>query len=98
LIGRYGGEEFAVFLPGVALAEAWEVAERIRQSISRQSYQIGDHQLAVTVSLGLASLGDGLVSWDVALQWADESLYQAKAQGRNQTRIFNHELANQLPA
>jgi diguanylate cyclase (GGDEF)-like protein len=77
LVGRWGGEEFMVVVPGARLVEATELAERIRAAVEAES--VGD--VSVTVSIGVASSertpDDGLVDL------ADASLYRAKQTGRN---------------
>ena len=88
LLGRMGGEEFAVVLPGVSPAEAHAVAERLRSAVEQQSQAAataGGAPGHATVSIGLvhsSALG-GDVDMDVLLLAADAALYRAKAQGRN---------------
>ncbi len=82
---RYGGEEFAVILPGADLQDAWTVAERIRTSLSEPPYRHPDHNIPpITVSLGLAMLRPGEDSQSL-LDRADQALYRAKDLGRNRT-------------
>jgi diguanylate cyclase (GGDEF)-like protein len=82
LIGRLGGEEFSVMLPGTARTGAMEAAERIRVAIAEKPVVIGRIAIPVTTSLGVAALRDG---WGVddLLRAADEALYDAKRSGRN---------------
>ncbi|HEY8607159.1 MAG TPA: DUF484 family protein [Noviherbaspirillum sp.] len=88
-LGRFGGEEFVVLLIEAELDDAMSVAERIRQSVSEQPLQLaGGHTQAVTVSIGVASLGSSDKSpLDVLSQAflarADRALYRAKSDGRN---------------
>ena len=82
---RYGGEEFALLLPGATGKAAREVAERIRSALASQVFQpaTGD-RVVVTVSLGTAQL----LASDSArslVSRADQALYRAKARGKNQT-------------
>jgi len=86
LIGRFGGEEFLVILPGTDLLDAAKVGERIRAAIAtmrmpHETSQVADH---VTVSVGVAAgrLCDG-VSTDELVRAADNALYEAKRLGRN---------------
>lgn len=82
---RYGGEEFAVILPGADLEDARAVAERIRTSFTNPPYRHPDHNIPpVTVSLGLAMLRPGEDSQSL-LDRADRALYRAKDLGRNRT-------------
>jgi diguanylate cyclase (GGDEF)-like protein len=81
-VARYGGEEFAVLLPGLAAKEALVVAETIRLKVQQWS----DEPTGTTVSVGVASLTPSATAeWSMLLKAADEALYAAKANGRNQT-------------
>ncbi|BAN35025.1 hypothetical protein SCD_n01196 [Sulfuricella denitrificans skB26] len=82
---RYGGEEFAVILPGADLAQTHQRAEAIRTAIERWEPQQEGHSFGqVTVSIGIAALPLNGNSWQAALKVADEALYAAKRGGRNQ--------------
>ena len=89
-IARFGGEEFVILLPNLSLSEAAEVAERLRHCLASQSkIPDTDPQLpSVSISLGVAQLkpDDELTC---LLHKADQALYQAKQQGRNQVCIHN---------
>jgi two-component system, cell cycle response regulator len=87
-LGRYGGEEFLVVLPGCEGSGAAAQAERLRDSIRRRPFAAPGAELAVTCSLG--------VSWteapeahqaDALVRSADEALYLAKNRGRNRVEI-----------
>ena len=83
-IGRYGGEEFLVVLPGAPEEGARIVAERIRAAVSSRPVADASLELAVSLSLGIAcSVTVGLEP-DVLIQVADQALYRAKELGRNQ--------------
>ncbi|GLX15326.1 hypothetical protein Pstr01_35650 [Pseudomonas straminea] len=81
---RYGGEEFVVLLPELALQQAADVAERLRESLERigSFYSPLGAQPGVTISLGLAQMNarDGLAG---LIARADKALYKAKNSGRN---------------
>ncbi|MBI5521696.1 MAG: GGDEF domain-containing protein [Desulfarculus sp.] len=80
---RYGGEEFTVLLPGTGLDAAQQVAERIRRGVEQLGlWPRSQHEVRVTVSLGVARLGSGEDAQDF-IHRADQALYQAKAQGKN---------------
>lgn len=82
MFARYGGEEFAVLLRGVPLAGAARAAERLRAAIAERVF-VGAPSLAVSVSVGCASLGcieDG--SAGALIRVADRRLYEAKQSGR----------------
>lgn len=80
LLGRYGGEEFLLVLPGVPAADCALLGERLTSAV-RQYRHEGQH--AVTISAGFASLQPG-DSWNSLLSRADAQLYRAKALGRDQ--------------
>lgn len=81
---RYGGEEFAVILPGTNLPLAVSVANRLRESIMSDSVDLGDEQIKYTASMGVDSyiLGGAVAAEDFVKQ-VDAELYRAKEEGRN---------------
>lgn len=84
-IGRYGGEEFLVLLPDTPVASARSIAERIRAAVCVAPVHFEGTDIPVTVSVGVAIVHqpyDGPVSEVVAV--ADQGLYRAKDQGRDQ--------------
>ena len=84
LFGRFGGEEFAVLLPGVDADAALAVGERLRHIASEAVLLDDGRALDVTVSVGVAvSSGSGLDRLEDLLHQADNALYRAKAMGRN---------------
>jgi diguanylate cyclase (GGDEF)-like protein len=87
LLARYGGEEFVVVVPVDDLPAARRVAERLRQSVEAVPWpsELGLRS-GVTVSVGLAMIGAG-ECLDAALKRADEALYRAKHEGRNQCQV-----------
>ncbi|WP_068074496.1 sensor domain-containing diguanylate cyclase [Novosphingobium lentum] len=85
LIGRIGGEEFLILLPGAAPDVALRAAERIRAAIE-DGLASGDAGPNVTVSVGVASLRTDLTC-EALLHLADTALYTAKAEGRNIIRL-----------
>lgn len=82
---RYGGEEFAIILPSTERFLAIQVAERIRESIANTTVEYDQQILQVTASIGLAfyQAGDSK-SVSALIKEADQYLYQAKQQGRDQ--------------
>ena len=82
-LGRVGGEEFAVLLPGADMAAATAFAERLRQRIASTPLEAEGRMLSVTVSIGIAALDAADTSGDAALVRADKALYCAKRGGRN---------------
>jgi diguanylate cyclase (GGDEF)-like protein len=83
-LGRWGGEEFMVILPGTDGRGATEVAERMRKSIAAATFDgVGG---GATISLGVASselIEDHTLEWDLLIKEADRRLYRAKNEGRN---------------
>jgi diguanylate cyclase (GGDEF)-like protein len=85
---RFGGEEFAVILPGADLAAALQRAEELRTAVTRMSVKLRGATLApVTASLGVASLHDHGKTGPDLLKAADEALYEAKKEGRNRVAM-----------
>ncbi len=87
LVGRFGGEEFAVLLPGSPARGAGEVAERLRSAIARIHESAEDAPIPVTASVGIAVLGEHGRTLDSLMLAADRALYAAKADGRNVVRL-----------
>lgn len=89
LLGRLGGEEFAVLMSSSSLEDAVATAERVRAAVQAQGVKIASGaMLQVTVSVGVASTqAEPNVSLDELLQRADKALYQAKHQGRNRVVV-----------
>ena len=81
---RFGGDEFAVLLPGIAAAEALLVAERVRNAVSGATGGSTDSliRIPVEISMGIAQLTEN-GSFESLLRAADEALYRAKRAGRN---------------
>lgn len=83
ILGRYGGEEFAVILPGTNLANARLMCERLRQAIDSTPFDTSKGPLLVTITLGVATAGPKMEMPEQLLQKADKALYKAKQSGRN---------------
>src|SRR5262249_32369377 len=84
VVARTGGEEFVVVTPETPLADAVQVAERLRMLVAAISVPAGDELVRVTLSAGVASCRtSGVTTADALLALADEALYRAKALGRN---------------
>lgn len=82
IVGRIGGEEFAVYLPDTSMPEARVCAERLRAAVEHSAHVPTSTQ-RVTVSLGVAAASAGQ-SWESVFRRADQKLYEAKRAGRNQ--------------
>jgi diguanylate cyclase (GGDEF)-like protein len=89
LLARYGGEEFVALLPVDELRTARQIAERLREAVATTEWRAADGRkmtVTVTVSVGVSLLGED-EAFDAALQRADEALYRAKRDGRNQVQV-----------
>jgi len=88
LLGRLGGEEFGILMPGYSLDQGVEVASHIRDTLASTPV-ILDHKVTVTVSasLGLASAASSSYTLRLLLNDADAALYRAKEGGRNQVAV-----------
>lgn len=105
IIGRYGGEEFIVLLPetqGQApptnkpepnhdqlQSTAKDVAERLRQIVEKTSIHTAKGDVRITISLGVAELSESNESIDTLIDHADQALYAAKENGRNQVAVYS---------
>jgi diguanylate cyclase (GGDEF)-like protein/PAS domain S-box-containing protein len=83
IVGRLGGEEFAIVLPDTDLNEAAAFAERLRQCVADTPLQMNRKEIALTVSIGIAPMNSASISTDNVLTQADHALYKAKEAGRN---------------
>lgn len=86
LVGRMGGEEFVVFLPGQHPAQVPEIAERIRASISRADFVSDGSRYPLSVSIG-GVLFEGAAPFRDLYRIADEHLFGAKRGGRNRVKL-----------
>ena len=92
LLGRYGGEEFVVVLPGCDAAAARGVAERLRAAVSASTAPVGEAGLHVTCSMGVAVARDPRgADRDRLLSAADAALYRAKQAGRDRVVVDGSE-------
>jgi len=82
-VGRFGGEEFVVLLPGLALAAALPLAERLRQAIAGEPLAHADAAIGLSASIGIAEWGGAREEPSRLLVRADAALYQAKQHGRD---------------
>ncbi|MGH9718733.1 MAG: GGDEF domain-containing response regulator [Bryobacteraceae bacterium] len=83
-VGRYGGEEFLIVLPGCDTRSAACRAERLRSAIATEPFDTSEGRITVTCSLGIASTADsGDLDTDALIRSADAALYRAKHNGRN---------------
>jgi diguanylate cyclase (GGDEF)-like protein len=90
LLGRYGGEEFTIVLPGTDIPGALVAAERVRRAIEETELILPDGRPLprVTASFGIAAAGPDL-SVSELFELADRALYRAKEKGRNRVEVFS---------
>ena len=94
VICRYGGEEFCLILTETGDKGAFATAERIREAVSAEPIM----DIAVTISLGVASLENAAANPSELLGFADKALYQAKNSGRNRVATYTEALEEQAAA
>jgi len=83
-VARYGGEEFVIVLPETNLSKAREMAERLRDDISKNVIsEEGKDEIQLTTSIGIAGYPEHAESWQELLKSADSAMYKAKTAGRN---------------
>jgi len=88
-VGRYGGEEFLILLPGCDLQATYNQAERMRIQLAKDMIALGDTPFTLTGSFGGTSAMPGQATTGEALiRKADEALYIAKKRGRNQVHVL----------
>lgn len=90
LFGRVGGEEFAVCLQNTSIDGAKVIAEKIRQTVAKNYYEIDGKKIHVTVSIGMAQY-NFQSTLNELIRDADTAMYQAKEKGRDQVVIFEQE-------
>lgn len=84
VVGRYGGEEFCIILPGINAITTQAIAERCRRHIQSKEY----NTIKVTSSFGVSSTDWGCANSEMLVQQADEALYVSKDKGRNRVTLW----------
>ena len=93
VVGRYGGEEFAVVIPDCDVFAAWNLVDELRRSFESILYYHGDSEFNVTFSAGVASAPPYLPLEEIIRQ-ADDALYKAKHMGRNRVIAYEQKTKN----
>ena len=88
ILGRYGGDEFAVLLPETGLDEGYLVAERLRLEVAKDPFPANQNALHITISLGVARVSAKVPDLETLLEHADAALYAAKQSGRNRAMVM----------
>ena len=96
LIGRYGGEEFIILLPAIDSNDAIELANKIRSTITETLIRINNNNIRVTASFGISPIHftplEQGEAFQEALRNADQALYAAKRNGRNNVQLFKEKV------
>lgn len=97
LLGRLGGEEFAVVLPNTSLEEARVIAERIRVMIAELSFYTSQRTQSfhTTISIGISCAAETIYAYELLYKHADLALYEAKQSGRNLVVSYTGNLSTQ---
>lgn len=94
IVGRLGGEEFGILLPGCASHLASFIAEKCRKAIEQADYTSSGHNLEVTASFGIADSSNCEYSFEKLFAGADLALYQSKDMGRNRVVQYQKETSS----
>ncbi len=86
ILGRYGGDEFVVLLPETELESAFQVADRLRFAICGKKIETPVGDISLSVSVGVAEIGDDTTTFDALIEKADQAMFLAKTSGKNQVR------------
>jgi len=87
---RLGGEEFLIVCHNTDLKSAYNMAERLRKKVGSTNIRVGDADIRITVSIGVACKEFGMVDAETMVNAADRALYEAKHEGRNRTCLVRH--------
>jgi diguanylate cyclase (GGDEF)-like protein len=87
LIGRYGGEELIILLPETDWETAMQVADRLRATVAAEPIRTTDIDIAVTVSIGVATKDENTTQLETLIARADQAMYIAKHKGRNRVAM-----------
>lgn len=86
VLGRYGGEEFAIILPETKESNCFNIADKMRVMIEKSEFEYGKKKIPVTISMGIAFYNgnsEKISTYNDLIEAADLSLYEAKNSGRN---------------
>jgi diguanylate cyclase (GGDEF)-like protein len=96
VVGRYGGDEFAILLPNTNAEQAMQFAQRLRQKVNELQFALPHEQsLPISVSLGIAIYPEHAHQAEELVKLADTALYWSKTGGRNDVRLYTPEAARQ---
>ncbi|NTS76657.1 diguanylate cyclase [Catenovulum sp. SM1970] len=89
IVARFGGEEFVILLPETNCDSAFRVAQRLRSQTAKHKITYQDYRIKLTASIGIAEVEKADVDINASIERADNAVYLAKKQGRNQV-IVSH--------
>jgi diguanylate cyclase (GGDEF)-like protein len=87
-VARYGGEEFVVLMPNTKASDALSFARRLGKAVESTAFRWDNVSLKITLSGGVAAMGEGVDNEMELLRRADQALYQAKETGRNKVCLY----------
>ena len=88
ITGRYGGEEFVIFLSGTSSSDAMIFTERLRKTVESSVFIYNDIEIKYTISIGIAEVLPALESVSQWLENTDKALYESKNNGRNRVTVY----------
>lgn len=93
MVARLGGDEFTIVMEGIQHSEsAGTLARKITRTVN-EPMRLGEHEIAISTSIGIALFPDDADTADALAQAADTAMYRAKSQGRNTYEFFTREMA-----
>jgi len=92
-LSRYGGEEFVLLLPDTNTKIAMTIAEKLRETIMQPVFEVNiSPPLSVTASFGVACVQGDTLNWQRLVAFADDAMYHAKSNGRNQVQLHSADI------
>ncbi|MBF0443508.1 MAG: sensor domain-containing diguanylate cyclase [Oligoflexales bacterium] len=95
MICRYGGEEFVVVLPDTSSENAAIIGEQLRRAVEDSNIVIGEHEIPVTISCGVAEIDLRVQTYRKCIRHADRALYNSKENGRNRVSLYKYGCINE---
>ena len=95
LLGRLGGEEFAITMIECDLQKAFAVSERLRERVANHAVNTDGKDIGIKISVGVAELSQDMESFESVMKRADQALYLAKNLGRNRVEKSSLDLGSQ---
>ncbi len=96
IIGRIGGEEFAIILNNTCEQKAYDIANRLRLRIQNTPYELNDSSITVTISIGLSQLQESDHEYKDVFSRSDKAMYYSKRKGRNRVSIYDSTLMSDI--